>query len=536
MAFIASFVLATFAWGTACTLAQATFQEQCTSFDPASVGITNATVTEHAYIEAGTNLSLPYNDPSCGATSQSVPTNLCRVALQIATSGKSGVVAEIWLPQSWNGRLVTTGNGGLGGCIDYSSIAYTVKNGFASVGTNNGHNGTSGIQFLNNTEVVVDFAWRAVHIGVEAGRKMLQPFYGDDAGKSYFLGCSLGGRQAIKATEMFPEDFDGVVAGSPAVDFDNLYSWRARFYPITGPAGSPDFITPAVWKTLIHNEVLRQCDTIDGVADGIIEDSMLCHFDPAPLLCGASSNNSTCLSSSQVEIVKKVFETYFWENGTLLYPRMNPGGEIMSADGLYDGQPWPLSEGWFRYAVYNNPNWDPASYNLTDAEYAQNVNPGTIRTWPSSLSAFQDRGGKIVMFHGGQDNQITSFNSPRFYAHLASGMNYTSEQMDEFIRLFRISGMFHCNGGPGAWVVGQLGGASAQGAFDRESNVLAALVDWVEQDVAPDTMTGTKFVNDSAALGVAFQRRHCRWPLRNTYLGGNSTDPDSWECQKVDSP
>ena len=213
---------------------------------------------------------------------------------------------------------------------------------------------------------------------------------------------------------------------------------------------------------------------------------------------------------------------------------MNPGGEIMSADGLYNGQPWALSQNWFRYAVYNNQNWDPATYTLADAEFAANVNPGTIRTWPSSLSAFQERGGKVVMFHGGQDNQITSFNSPRFYDHLAEGMSYTSEQMDGFIRFFRISGMFHCNSGPGAWVVGQQGGSAAQGAFDRESNVLAAVVDWVEQGIAPDTMTGTKFVNDSATLGVSFQRRHCRWPLRNTYVGGDSKDPQSWECQKVD--
>ncbi|KAG8166041.1 hypothetical protein KVR01_004593 [Diaporthe batatas] len=533
MAFFA-LVLAILCLKAGRTSASAAFEQKCSSFDPSSVGITNATVTEHVYVGSGTNLSLPDNDPSCNYNNQVVPANLCRVALQIATSGSSGIVAEVWLPENWNGRLVTTGNGGLGGCIDYSAIAYTANNGFASVGTNNGHNGTSAIQFLNSTEVVVDFAWRAVHTGVEAGKKLTQPFYGESANKSYFLGCSLGGRQAIKATEMFPADFDGVVAGSPAVDFVNLYSWRARFYPATGPVDSPDFITPTVWKTTIHQEVLRQCDLSDGVSDGIIEDPMLCHFDPSTLLCGGTSNSSACLSSSQVEIVRNVFETYTWENGTLLYPRMNPGGEIMSADGLYNGQPWAVSQNWFRYAVYNNPNWDPAAYTLTDAHFAADANPGTIRTWPSSLSAFQDRGGRVIMFHGGQDNQITSFNSPRFYDHLAEGMGYTTDQMDEFIRFFRISGMFHCNSGPGAWVIGQQGGSAAQGAFDRESNVLAAVVDWVEKGMAPETMTGTKFVNDSAALGISFQRRHCRWPLRNIYLGGDPKDPQSWECQKMD--
>lgn len=121
MASLALFLLATLGLEATCSLAQATFQQQCMSFDAASIGITNATVTEHAYIKSGTNLSLPYNDPSCGGTSQLVLTDLCRVALQIATSETSGVVAEIWLPQSWNGRLVTTGNGGLGGCENLSS-------------------------------------------------------------------------------------------------------------------------------------------------------------------------------------------------------------------------------------------------------------------------------------------------------------------------------------------------------------------------------------------------------------------------------
>lgn len=115
MAFVALLVLAILSLG-GCDPARTTFQQQCTSFDPASVGIANSTVTEHAFIESGTNLSLPDNDASCGSKSQVVPVDLCRVAVQITTSESSGVVAEIWLPESWNGRLLTTGNGGLGGC------------------------------------------------------------------------------------------------------------------------------------------------------------------------------------------------------------------------------------------------------------------------------------------------------------------------------------------------------------------------------------------------------------------------------------
>lgn len=365
---------------------------------------------------------------------------------------------------------------------------------------------------------------------------MLSPFYGKPANKSYFLACSLGGRQAIKAADMFPEDFDGISAGCPAVDFNNLYSWRASFFPLTGAVGSANFIASSMWKTTIHDEVLRQCDTVDGVKDGIIEDPSLCRFDPSTLSCGSSAaNSSECLTPAEVQIVRKIFSPYDWSNGTLLYPAMNPGSELITADGLYSGQPWALSENWFRYAVYNDPNWDPANYTLADAAFADQKNPGNIRTWPSTLSSFQDRGGKIVMFHGGQDNQISSFNSPRYYEFLRSGMGYSTDQMDDFLRFFRISGMFHCQGGPGAWVLGQGGGSAGQGPFDKEHNVLAALVAWVEQGEAPDTLTGTKYVNDTVQSGVDFERAHCRWPLRNTYLGAgrDAKDPASWQCQQI---
>jgi feruloyl esterase len=90
--------------------------------------------------------------------------------------------------------------------------------------------------------------------------------------------------------------------------------------------------------------------------------------------------------------------------------------------------------------------------------------------------------------------------------------------------------MGHCSTGPGAWVIGQGGSGSAAGNFSRESNVLAAMVAWVENGTAPETVVGTKFVNDTARLGIQFQRRHCRYPFRNIFVGGNSTALTSWKC------
>jgi len=178
---------------------------------------------------------------------------------------------------------------------------------------------------------------------VLVGKNLTDIFYRTPHSKSYYLGCSLGGRQGIKAAEMFPDDFDGIVAGSPALDFNNLASWRASFFPITGPINSTNFIAASTWTNLIHNEILNQCDGIDGVIDGIIEDPDLCNFTPDTLLCNYTTPPD-CLTPVQVEMVRKIFSPLYGEDGKLIYPAMQPGSEDMAIDKLYAGEPFSYSE------------------------------------------------------------------------------------------------------------------------------------------------------------------------------------------------
>ena len=175
------------------------------------------------------------------------------------------------------------------------------------------------------------------------GKKLTDIFYRTPYNKSYYLGCSLGGRQGIKAAEMFPQDFDGIVAGSPALEFNNLTSWRANFFPITDSVNSTNFITPSKWTNLIHNEILKQCDGIDGVIDGIIEVPDLCNFSPDTLLCN-STTTANCLTPAQVEMVRKVFSPLYGDDGTLTYPAMQPGSEVMAVSKLYAGMPFSYSQ------------------------------------------------------------------------------------------------------------------------------------------------------------------------------------------------
>jgi feruloyl esterase len=159
--------------------------------------------------------------------------------------------------------------------------------------------------------------------------------------------------------------------------------------------------------------------------------------------------------------------------------------------------------------VYSNPAWDPLNFTTRDAAAAETLNPFNVRTFPSELNQFNSSGGKLLIYHGQQDQQITSLNTERWYEHLKTGMNATVAQLDEFTRFFRISGMGHCRQGPGAWMIGQ---SSQNGIpFQGQTNALAAIVDWVEKGKAPDTLEGTKFVNDTMTAGVQFQRKHCRF-------------------------
>ncbi|KAE9365281.1 tannase and feruloyl esterase [Stipitochalara longipes BDJ] len=508
------------------------FSTACLNFEPLKY-VPNAAVNAHEFVPAGTTLQFPDSDPSCGTANQTISVDICRIALNISTSVRSGIIFESWLPRNWTGRFLATGNGGIDGCIKYDDINYGNINGFSAVGSNNGHNGTGGSAFLNNPEVLKDYVYRSLHTITEAGKNLTTAFYPTPVKKSYYLGCSGGGRQGIKAAEMFPEDFNGIVVGAPAVNFNNMTSWRASFFDKTGAPTSLNFIPASAWQGFIHDEVLNQCDTIDGVADGIIEDPTLCEFRPESLICSAAHNSTNCLNEAQVEIVRSVLSPLYGASGELVFPAMQPGSEIMAVQKLYAGAPFPYSLDWFRYVIYNTSTFDDTNFSVADITSAQALNPFHVQTYPSNLGNFTgSHKGKLLVFHGQQDQQITSFSTERFYNHLAEGMALRSSQLDEFFRFFRISGMFHCNSGPGAWMIGQSGSGSM--GFDPESNVLAAMVQWVEEGFAPEAILGTKFVNDAAANGVERSRRHCRFPYRNTYIGGNASLPQSWECIVLD--
>ena len=225
------------------------------------------------------------------------------------------------------------------------------------------------------------------------------------------MGCSTGGRQGFKSVQSYPLDFDGVLAGAPALNYPNLNSWSAHFYPIFGDPGNATYVPIPMWA-VIHQEILNQCDGIDGVVDGIIEDPELCRFRPEALQCPpGTTNSSTCLTSAQVGAVRLAFTDLYGVDGKLIYPRMQPGSEAIASLVYYATGPFSYSTDWFNYVVYSwfsfclivgymlilvdTTTWNPKSFTIADAKVAEDQNPFDIATWNGDISAFQKNGGKL---------------------------------------------------------------------------------------------------------------------------------------------
>lgn len=484
----------------------------------------NTTIHETSFVAAGTNLTFPNDDSTCTIHAQVVSVDICRVSGLVETGPSSNITMEAWLPLNWTGRFLAVGNGGMGGCIKYNDINYGARLGFATIGTNNGHNGNSGRAFFNNPGVIEDYVYRSVHIAAAYGKQITKAFYLREHTKSFYLGCSTGGRQGFKEAQKFPEDFDGIVAGAPAFALNALQYAGGQFLLATGNSTSPRFLSATQWNS-VYEDINRKCDGLDGVLDGVIEDPDLCQYSPESLICGKGSQD-TCLTGEQASTVRRVFGPVYGSNGTLIFPRLQPG--VNATDRFLNGQPFDYMQDWFRYVIYNDPSWDPLSLNEDDWLAAERLNPNIFdaATWEGDLSNARDRGTKILHYHGLQDPLISSENSARYYNHVARTMNLPPSELDSFYRYFRIAGMGHCREGSGPNTIG--GNEETFTDFTPEGNVLAAIVQWVEKGIPPDSVLGKKF---SASGELMSQRRHCRYPRRNHYRGtGDPALASSWTC------
>jgi feruloyl esterase len=403
------------------------------------------------------------------------------------------------------------------------------KYGFASISSNSGHNGSSAGAFLHQPQVLEDFVWRALYSATAVGKSVTKQFYGTPHKKSYFVGCSQGGRQGFKAAQAYTDMFDGIVAGAPGLNLPGLFQHMTRWLVTMGTDANNMTVPIEKWSA-IQNETLRQCDHLDGASDGIIEDTRRCRPDLSKLQCGRKGAPEPSLTPSDLSLVASFFEPWT-VNGTRIYTGMtHNGAEVLHASTLSSSGPLTFALEWPRFVINQDVSWSLDRWTPADAVRAVQQNAFNFNTWDGDLSSFRAKGGKIIHYHGQVDQLLDSTVSDTYYDHVARTMHAKPRDLDEFYRYFRISGLAHCSGGPGASSLGQEA-ASPPGGDEAEDSVLMQIVRWVEQGEAPDTLRGAKFVGDDPGKGVEWRRHHCRYPMRNVYKGrGNGTGEEGWKC------
>ena len=356
-------------------------------------------------------------------------------------------------------------------------MAAALADGYATAGTDTGHVGNNAAFAIGHPEKVIDLGYRAVHEMTVQAKSMINSFYGRAPQFSIWNGCSQGGRQGITAAIRYPTDFDGVIAGAPAVNWMHLHAGRMA---ANRAANSNQWATiPPEKYALIHNAALAACDATDGVKDGLIENPLACRFDPKVLQCprlrrsrhgdgqlpdgGAGGVRARALRAGARSAT-----------GQEVLPGLVPGSELAWAIAAA-ARPVATALDAFKYIVFENPNWDPATFNAaTDIERTLRADRNDVLNSSSTdLKAFFDRGGKLLMYHGWSDTQVTPLNSINYFQKVVS--RFGPQAAGASVQLYMVPGMNHCNGGAGTDVF----------------NKVAALEQWMATGTAPDRIAAS---------------------------------------------
>ena len=420
------------------------------------------------------------------------------------------------LPDDWNGRFLLQGGGGLNGTVGAPTGPVAagerpaLARGFAVISHDSGHKGAVfDAAFMNDQRAALDFAESSVRTVTLIGKTLTERFYGRPIAHSYMTGCSTGGREGMLAAQRYPELFDGIVVGAPAmrtghsnlaieystVQFNQAAPRDAQDLPIVEQA-----ISAADRKTILAG-LLKQCDALDGRADGMVMNVAQCHFRPAELQCRGAKDD-TCLSGAQVAAMERAFAGPKDAAGYPIYvPVPYDTGIVFTGPGL----PGYLPTG--APGVFG-----PASRALTididarlravEADAAQRLTDTNVWT---DLDTFLGRGSKILFFHGASDPWFSANDSWDYWQRAAAtnGDAFTSAS-----RYYMVPGMLHCGGG---------------NAFDQ-FDLLGPLVDWVENGKAPERPLASR------ADGSA-SRPLCPHPAYPHYRGGDAARPESYECR-----
>ena len=417
----------------------------------------------------------------------------------------------IWLPADWNGKFVMGGGGGFVGSIQNQAMALgALQRGYATAGTDTGHQagGIDGSWALNNLERLVNYGHVAIHRVTEVAKHVVAKHYASGPERSYFAGCSNGGRQAMAFSQRYPTDFDAILAGAPAYDFAGLsaafLNVTKHMYPNMDELAAP--LLTEEDRALLATAVLAQCDAKDGLEDGIMNDPRECDFDPASL----------DLPAAKIAAIKSVYDGPRHADGPV-HQGWPFGGEdapggwgswLAGAGQQAAGTPPSAAFGFgvdtVRYMVEHDPDWRYEDLDFDGFRERAVAATAALSATDPDLDAFRAAGGKLLMYHGWSDAALSALATidyvERVYARDPSAR--------DDVRLFLMPGVLHCAGGPGPWMV----------------DYLDAIEQWVAAGEAPDTLT-------AGFVGGNGGRPLCAYPAQASYIGGDGNSPASFECR-----
>lgn len=435
----------------------------------------------------------------------------CRVMATLKPSSDSDIKVEVWLPAAgWNGKFQAVGAGGMAGSIPYALMAPALADGYATSGTDTGHVGNNADFMPEHPEKLVDFAHRAIHEMAVKAKSVIDAHYGGAPKLSYYNGCSGGGRAGLANAQRYPSDFNGIVAG--AASWNPMRMDAARIGVNRSVNRTPESAIPPSKYQMIHDAVLNACDALDGVKDGVLENPTKCRFDYASLACQgpAGSDGPACLTPPQVESAKVLTSPLKHPTtGAMLFEgHLWPGAEL-EWDTL--GGPEPLNNALIRIRniTFKDPKWDPRTFNTAvDVELAEKLDNGLLASNNFNLKPFFDRGGKLLMYHGWADPQVTPQNSILYYQNVLKTVGKGAENS---IALFMLPGVSHCDGGKGP------------DTWDRA----AAIDQWVAQGKKPARIVASHLTNGK----VDRQRPLCPFGQVAKYRGsGNANEHPNFHC------
>ncbi|MCY4129404.1 MAG: tannase/feruloyl esterase family alpha/beta hydrolase [Gammaproteobacteria bacterium] len=428
-------------------------------------------------------------------------------------TGKLGreIGFSVWLPVNWNGKFLMGGGGGFVGSIQNQALALgALQRGYATAGTDTGHqaNGIDGSWALHNLERIVNYGHVAIHRVSETSKHIADSNYGKWPDRSYFAGCSNGGRQAMAFSQRYPNDFNAIIAGAPAFDFGGIaaafVNVSQHMYPDMDNLTTP--LLSSVDRSTLAKAVLAQCDALDGLEDGIMNDPRECDFDPAAL----------DLPEEKIAAIRAVYDGPQNASGPVFHGWPFGGEDEDGGWGSWLAGPGQQTEGappsaafgfgvdLMRYMVEHDPKWRYEDFSFDGYRERVAVVESVLSAKDPNLDEFRQAGGKLLLYHGWSDSALSALATIDY----VDAVYARDPAARDDVRLFLLPGVSHCAGGPGPWMV----------------DYLDVIERWVTSGEAPDELIAG-FIDESGS------RRLCAYPAKASFIEGNDRNPSSFECR-----